>query len=49
MGDQIREFLELGLVNILGGCCGTTPPHIKRIAEIAKDYKPRRIEESVIA
>ncbi|MBP6660977.1 MAG: homocysteine S-methyltransferase family protein, partial [Chitinophagales bacterium] len=40
MGDQIREFLELGLVNILGGCCGTTPPHIKRIAEIAKEYKP---------
>ncbi|MBP6323626.1 MAG: homocysteine S-methyltransferase family protein, partial [Chitinophagales bacterium] len=37
MGDQIREFLELGLVNILGGCCGTTPPHIKRIAEIAKE------------
>jgi 5-methyltetrahydrofolate--homocysteine methyltransferase len=43
MGDQIREFLELGLVNILGGCCGTTPQHIKRIAEIAKDYKPRKV------
>ncbi len=43
MGDQIREFLDLGLVNILGGCCGTTPAHIKRIAEIAKEYKPRRI------
>ena len=43
MGDQIREFLELGLVNILGGCCGTTPAHIKRIAEIAKEYKPRKI------
>lgn len=41
MGLQIREFLELGLVNILGGCCGTTPDHIKRIAEIAKEYKPR--------
>ena len=43
MGDQIREFLELGLVNILGGCCGTTPPHIKRIAEISKEYKPRKV------
>lgn len=44
MGMQIREFLELGLVNILGGCCGTTPDHIRRIAEIAKEYKPRKIE-----
>jgi 5-methyltetrahydrofolate--homocysteine methyltransferase len=43
MGDQIREFLDLGLVNILGGCCGTTPAHIKRIAEIAKEYQPRKV------
>lgn len=43
MGDQIREFLDLGLVNILGGCCGTTPDHIRRIAEIAKEYKPRKV------
>ncbi len=44
MGQQIREFLELGIVNILGGCCGTTPGHIKRIAEIAKEYKPRVVD-----
>ncbi|MFN8237942.1 MAG: homocysteine S-methyltransferase family protein [Chitinophagales bacterium] len=44
MGQQIREFLELGIVNILGGCCGTTPDHIKRIAEIAKEYKPRVVD-----
>lgn len=43
MGEQIREFLDLGLVNILGGCCGTTPDHIRRIAEIAKEYKPRKV------
>lgn len=43
MGVQIREFLELGLVNILGGCCGTTPDHIKVMAEIAKEYAPRQI------
>jgi len=48
MGDQIREFLELGLVNILGGCCGTTPPHIKRIAEIAKEYKPRVVNSPLL-
>ncbi|MEP6804041.1 MAG: homocysteine S-methyltransferase family protein, partial [Flavobacterium sp.] len=29
------------LINIIGGCCGTTPDHIRLIAEVAKDYKPR--------
>ncbi|SDS10317.1 homocysteine S-methyltransferase family protein [Gramella sp. MAR_2010_147] len=43
MAAQIKEYLEKGLVNILGGCCGTTPKHIKAIAEITKDYKPRPI------
>lgn len=41
MADQIKEFLDEGLVNIIGGCCGTTPEHIKAIAELAKNYKPR--------
>ena len=45
MAAEIREYLERGLVNILGGCCGTTPAHIKAIAEIAGDYKPRRIRK----
>ncbi|NOS55200.1 MAG: 5-methyltetrahydrofolate--homocysteine methyltransferase [Cyclobacteriaceae bacterium] len=43
MGSQIDEFLKEGLVNILGGCCGTTPAHIKVIAELAKKYKPRQV------
>jgi len=43
MGIQIDEFLKEGLVNILGGCCGTTPAHIKVIAELAKKYKPREV------
>jgi len=43
MANQIEEYLEKGLVNILGGCCGTTPKHIKAIAEVAKNYKPREI------
>ncbi|HZJ36143.1 MAG TPA: homocysteine S-methyltransferase family protein [Gillisia sp.] len=43
MASQIEEYLEKGLVNIIGGCCGTTPAHITAIAEIAKDYKPRKI------
>ncbi|SFN42409.1 homocysteine S-methyltransferase family protein [Salegentibacter flavus] len=45
MASQIKEYLEKGLVNILGGCCGTTPDHIRAIAKIAKDYKPRPIEK----
>jgi 5-methyltetrahydrofolate--homocysteine methyltransferase len=44
MGTQINEFLKEGLVNILGGCCGTTPAHIKVIAELAKKYKPRAVD-----
>jgi 5-methyltetrahydrofolate--homocysteine methyltransferase len=44
MASQIKEFLDEGLVNIIGGCCGTTPDHIKAIVEMAKNYKPRVIE-----
>lgn len=43
MADIIEEFLQDGLVNIIGGCCGTTPDHIKRIAETALKYPPRVI------
>jgi 5-methyltetrahydrofolate--homocysteine methyltransferase len=42
MGMQIEEFLKDGLVNILGGCCGTTPDHIKAMADIAARYSPRK-------
>lgn len=41
MAVQIKEFLDEGLVNIIGGCCGTTPDHIRAIAELAKNYQPR--------
>jgi 5-methyltetrahydrofolate--homocysteine methyltransferase len=40
---QVREWAEQGIVNIVGGCCGTTPDHIKAIAETVKDYPPRII------
>jgi len=46
MGHQIEEFLKAGFLNIVGGCCGTTPEHIKRIAEIAKNAKPRKKPEA---
>ncbi|MCL6268121.1 homocysteine S-methyltransferase family protein [Flagellimonas myxillae] len=42
MASQIKEYLEKSLVNIVGGCCGTTPEHIKAIADLVKEYKPRR-------
>ncbi len=45
MQQLIREYLKENLVNIIGGCCGTTPEHIKLIAELAKEFKPR---ESVL-
>lgn len=43
MARETREYLEKGLVNILGGCCGTTPEHIRAIAELAKEFSPRNI------
>lgn len=43
MRAQIKDFLDEGLINIIGGCCGTTPDHIKAIAELAEGYKPRNL------
>jgi len=43
MAGQIKEYLEKGLINIIGGCCGTTPEHIKAIAEVVEGYSPRNI------
>ncbi len=49
MGGQVEEFLKDGLLNILGGCCGTTPEHISELANLAKKYQPRvLIEEPVL-
>ncbi|MEP0860619.1 MAG: methionine synthase [Ignavibacterium sp.] len=41
MASVLEDFLASGFVNIVGGCCGTTPDHIKAIAEIVKHHKPR--------
>jgi len=43
MAAQIEEYLKKNLINIIGGCCGTTPEHIKAIAELAAKYKPRQL------
>ncbi|MGQ2983381.1 homocysteine S-methyltransferase family protein [Flavobacterium sp.] len=47
MQQLIKEYLDDDLINIIGGCCGTTPEHIKLIAEVAKNYKPRKAEAEV--
>jgi len=46
MQALIKEYLDDNLINIIGGCCGTTPEHIKLIAEVAAHYKPRVLEEA---
>lgn len=43
MAAQIQEYVDLGLVNIVGGCCGTRPSHIEAIAAIAAKASPRKI------
>ncbi|GAA4979097.1 methionine synthase [Actinopolymorpha pittospori] len=45
-GELIGEFVDSGLVNIVGGCCGTTPAHIARIAEAVRGKAPRTVAES---
>ncbi|HSM94534.1 MAG TPA: homocysteine S-methyltransferase family protein, partial [Rhizomicrobium sp.] len=45
MAAMIGEFAQSGLVNIVGGCCGTTPAHIKAFGEAVKGLKPRAVPE----
>ena len=42
MADEIKDFFENDFLNIVGGCCGTTPEHIKVLAEMAAKYAPRK-------
>ncbi|MBJ8450208.1 methionine synthase [Acinetobacter bereziniae] len=42
----LKEFAESGLINITGGCCGTTPDHIRAIYHAVKDIKPRQVPET---
>ena len=44
MADQIKVFLEDNMLNVLGGCCGTTPEHIKALSALAKEYQPRPLK-----
>ncbi|RCK49881.1 5-methyltetrahydrofolate--homocysteine methyltransferase [Thalassospira profundimaris] len=42
MAALVKEWAESGLINLLGGCCGTTPPHIRAIAQAVQDCAPRK-------
>jgi len=45
LAPQLRDWAEQGWLNIIGGCCGTTPDHIKAIADATRDLPPRRVPE----
>lgn len=45
MASQIKDYLDKNLVNIIGGCCGTTPAHIKAITNLVENYKPRKMNQ----
>lgn len=45
MADQVRDFMKEGMLNILGGCCGTTPDHIRALADLAENFAPRKIQQ----
>lgn len=47
MRDLIEPYLKDSLVNIIGGCCGTTPEHIRQIALLAEKYSPRKFKSNV--
>jgi 5-methyltetrahydrofolate--homocysteine methyltransferase len=43
LAPQLRDWAENGWLNIVGGCCGTTPAHIRAIAEVVRPYPPRQL------
>ena len=47
MQELIKKYLDENLINIIGGCCGSTPEHIRLIAEVAHSYSPRKVSITV--
>ena len=43
MAEQVAHYAQNNFLNIVGGCCGTTPEHIRAMAEVAANYKPRAV------
>lgn len=49
MAAELEPFVKSGYINILGGCCGTTPDHIRSIADMVARYQPRQIKKAALA
>ncbi|MEC6815613.1 methionine synthase [Photobacterium toruni] len=49
MAEHIKEWAEQGFLNLVGGCCGTTPEHIRQMYQVTKNIKPRVLPEIKIA
>ncbi len=49
MAEHIQEWAESGFLNLVGGCCGTTPEHIRKMAEVTAKVKPRVLPEIPVA
>jgi len=49
MAEHIKEWAEAGFLNMVGGCCGTTPEHIKAMADAIEGVKPRQLPEIEVA
>lgn len=47
MAKQLEVYMKRDMVNIIGGCCGTTPEHIKEFSAVAKQYRPRKKPEII--
>ncbi len=47
MRNLIEDYLKDGIINVIGGCCGTNPDHIKAIADVVQKYEPRQLVVSV--
>jgi 5-methyltetrahydrofolate--homocysteine methyltransferase len=47
MAETLKEFAQSGLLNLVGGCCGTTPAHIRAIADAMRDVAPRRLPNAL--
>nr|MBP8271318.1 homocysteine S-methyltransferase family protein [Sphaerotilus sp.] len=48
-GSLVEEFAKAGFLNIAGGCCGTTPDHIRAIAERVGQYRPRHRQDRLFS
>ncbi|MEZ8825686.1 methionine synthase [Vibrio amylolyticus] len=49
MAEHVKEWAESGFLNLIGGCCGTTPEHIRQMAEAVEGVKPRQLPDIPVA